>query len=277
MKLPIPVTISGTVYTDVELQGPTVDVAMETRRISDTGKMFQAMRPFCVGCIESFTTQDGQIVNDPISIKSIVPKLKYKSVEYIAIMGLLIHNDDDGVEGIYSCPRCGSELVAEYRDDDGIVTDTRDHIRDMPVNYFDPDKDSNEILVELTVPVTLKDRKDSEVVLDVRSFSIEHPTLEHYIAAESKIGASDPVKLQLAMYVEALKTVNGEVIDSKFRNEFGLLIFGNIRSIKKDLGKLADEINRFGLSRSARKTCRRCGKEWEVNPNTSNFFVLNSL
>lgn len=277
MKLPIPVNVSGTIYTDVEVQAPTVEVAIETRKIADSGKIFMAMRPFCVGCIQSLTTQEGQIVDDPISIKSLVPKLKYKNVEYITIQSLLVHNEDDGIEGIYSCPRCGTEILAEYKDEDGIITDTRDHILSMPVNYFDIDKDSNEIFIELTDPVVIKDRKSSDIFLDVKSFSIDHPSLENYITAESKVGTSDPIKLQLAVYVESLKTVNGEIIDGKFRNEFGMLILGGIRSIKKDLGKLADEINKFGISKSVKKTCRRCGKEWEISPNTSNFFVTTPL
>lgn len=279
MKLPIPARVAGTVYTEAEIQAPTVDNVTETRAIADKGKMFAAMRPFMVGCILSFRKEDGQEIDDPISIKSIVPKLPYKSVEYLTTNALLLANNEDGIEGIYPCPRCGTEVIAEYRDEDGVIIDTRDFIKNFPVRYFDANKNSYEITIELTNPVIIGGKKNSgeDPVLDVRSIGVEIPTLENFIVAESKVQGNDPVKIQLAAYVEAMKTVNGEVVDNAFKNQFGMAIFGNIRSIKQDLGRLAEEINKFGIMRQVQKTCPRCKKVWNVQPNTSNFFEYAPL
>lgn len=273
MRLPIPVEINNVLYVDAEVQAPTLDCLTETRKIAEDGRFFQSMRVFSNGCIKSVTTDSGQIIEDQIALKSVITKTPYKTIEHLAIRSLMVHNDDDdGVEGYYPCPRCGKESISEYRNDDGVIIDTRDHISSLSVGYFDPYNDNREITVVLTEPVIIKDRGNNDVFLEIKDFTVEIPTLEQCIVAESKVGNSDPIKLQLAIYVEAMKKVNGEKIDNKFKNEFGLFFLGKIRTAKTDFGKLAESINKYGLNRTVEKTCVKCGKVWRPTINTSNFF-----
>jgi exosome complex RNA-binding protein Csl4 len=276
MILPVPVEIEKVLYVNVDIQSPSVDCLAQSRSIADEGKYFPALRAFVAGCVRSFTTEDGRIVDDSVSIRSILPKLPFRSVDYIAIQALLLDNDDDGIEGFYPCPRCGTESIAEYREDDGIVLDTRDRISSLKVGVFDPYVDKHEIRVDLSEPVVISDR-GGDVMLQIENFEVAIPTLENCIVAESKVGAKDPVKLQIAIYVEAMTKVNGEKIDNKFRNEYGNLFMGKIRTASKDLRILSDTINRYGIDRRVDKECKKCGKKWRPVVNTSNFFDSTPL
>ena len=142
----------------------------------------------------------------------------------------------------------------------------------MKVGFFDPYSDSYDIHVDLTEPVVIKDKGDNEVFLQIENFDVAIPTLENCIVAESKVGTKDHIKLQLAIYVEAMKKVNGESIDNKFKNEFGVFFMGKIRKVGKDLAKLSDGINKYGVDRRVDKECRKCGKKWRPIVSTSNFF-----
>lgn len=277
MKLPIPGKIGDGLYTDCEIVKPSVNSIAATHKMAEDGNLFSAMRPFCSDCITSFTTADGKIIEDIVAIKSIIPKLPYKTIEYIAVQAVLKHyGEDDGVEGVYPCPRCDTKFISEYREDDGIVIDTQDHISQLQVHYFDPGNDSFIIHVDLTEPIQIKDR-EGDVLEEITSLDVSIPTLENCIIAESKVGFTDKPRLQIAIYVESLKKVNDKEIDNKFRNSFGMLVFGKIREIRKDLGGLSRGINRFGLDTAVEKTCRNCGKVWKAHINTSNFFVGTPL
>jgi hypothetical protein len=226
------------------------------------------------GCITKFITQDGKEIEDLVSIKSIIPKMPYKTVEQLAVASMLINNEDDTIEGLYTCPLCGRQFKAERREEDGIVIDTSDKMSKLEINYFDTEKDSFEIHVDLTEPVTCKNKEDKdELILEVNSFDISIPTLEDCIIAENNTGLNSNIKLQIAIYVQALKKINTESIDNKFKNMWGLYVFGHIRNIKKDLGQVSDYINRFGLDKRAKEKHCACGKVWRPTVNTSNFFV----
>jgi len=273
MRLPVPARVKDVLYTECELTSPTVNVIAETRRVSDSGNYFSSLRPFCNGCITQFRTADGRVITDPVAIKAIVMQTPYKSIETLSIQAILLHySEDDGVEGVYHCPRCGAEIICEIREEDGVKIDTRDHIRDLPINYLDPETESMDIHLVLTEPVQIIDKKDNSVIMEVNDMDVQIPTLENCIAAEGRVGARDFVKLQIAIYVEALKKVNGEAVDNKFRSSFGMHIFGNMNAVKRDLGVLADNINRYGIDRGVQKECRMCGKVWKATLNTSNFF-----
>ena len=278
MKLPIPILVGDVLYTDCEITSPTVNIIIETRKIIEEGVYFSAMKKFCAGCISEIKTEEGKIITDSISIKSILAHCCYRTIEYIAIQAMLKHySDDDGIEGIYYCPRCGVESIAELKEEDGMTIDTRDHINELAINYFDSSIDSFLIHVDLSESVKIYDKKNNELLLEVADIDVLIPTLEQSIQAEAKVGSRDSIRLQLAIYVEALKKVNGKEIDTKFKNIYGSEIFGNITNIKKDLGFLSDSINKFGMARTVKKTCKRCGKIWASVVNTSNFFVSTPL
>jgi hypothetical protein len=278
MNLPVPKTIANSLYVGCEVQAPSLDCIAKARSSADS-TYFPALRILCAECVKDFITEDGKIISDPVSIKSIIPKLPFKSAEFIVMQSLLLQNeDDDSIEGYYPCPRCGQENISEYRNDDGIEIDTRDHISEFKIGYFDPYNDNEEIHVELTDPVVISDKgDDGDVLLEVNDFDVVIPTLENCIIAEAKVGIKDPLILQLAIYVEAMTKVNGQKVDAKFKKQWGMFFLGKIRTAKKDIGALSDEINKYGIIRKVKKTCKKCGKVWEPTPNTSNFFASAPL
>jgi hypothetical protein len=272
MKLVIPFSVNGKVYSECEIGKPRASVIADTKRcIDETGDAFSAMRVMLNGCIESFGD-----VTDKVAIKALIPKMPLKTAEHLVLSVVTMHYaDDDGIEGVYPCPRCGTQYIAEIRETDGMVVDTRDHISTLPVVYCD--MADIEIMREFKTAVLIENKANGNVIYDINSITIAVPTLENAINAYAKIGARDMVRLQFAMYVEALKKINGEVVDNKFRNSFGMLVFENIRDARDDLGWIAEQINMYGTDREVKKTCKKCGKVWKATVSTSNFFVSGNL
>jgi hypothetical protein len=46
-----------------------------------------------------------------------------------------------------------------------------------------------------------------------------------------------------------------------------------MKRVQKNLGKIYSEIDKYGISRKVEKHCPECGKVWQADLNTSNFFV----
>ena len=277
MQLIIPFTFNGKVYDSCGIDKPKASVIADTKKnIDETGDAFSAMRILLNGCISAFNSTDGNVVSDKIAIKSLVPKLPLKTAEHLTMSMVVKHYaDDDGIEGVYPCPRCGVQNIAEIVETDGMTIDTRDHISALGVTYCDfPDL---EITQEFTTPVLIENAATKDVLYDIQSIVLKIPTLENAISAYAKIGSRDMVRLQFAMYVEALYKVNGESVDSKFKNSFGMALFNNVEDPRKDLGELADQINKYGVDKRVDKTCKKCGKVWRAAVNTSNFFVSGVL
>lgn len=277
MKLVIPFSVKGKVYSECELENPRASVIADTKKsIDETGDAFSAMRVMLNGCVTSFTITDGTVVADRVAVKSLIPKMPLKTAEHLTLSLVTMHYaDDDGIEGVYPCPRCGAQYIAEILENDGMAVDTRDHISALPVVYCEtPDM---EITRDLKSPVIIENKANNSILYEINSISIGIPTLENAINAYAKIGSRDMVRLQFAMYVEALLKINGEPVDNRFKNSFGMLVFENIRDARADLGWIAEQINRYGTDRDVSKTCKRCGKVWKATVSTSNFFVLGNL
>jgi predicted RNA-binding Zn-ribbon protein involved in translation (DUF1610 family) len=263
MKLPLPI-IYGSKYTNVEITTPSGEVIADTAKIIKQGNIYAGIYNFVAGCITRISGE--KEVDKPGEIKTIARHLKYKAAEWIYIQALLlIYDGVDYVEGVYSCPRCGEKVIAEETS----INDTRDRISDLELNYLDGD-DYYEW--ELSNNLEIKNKKTGEVLYDIKTIGLRHPTMEDYIQACAKYGDSDRVRLQYDVFAKCIESVNGQAIDNSFRNTWGGYIFEKHKNIR-DLNKISQEYNKYGYQTKITKRCMSCGKEWQENLNTANFFV----
>jgi ribosomal protein S27AE len=270
IRFAVPVFFNDTIYTHAEIIKPTGAVLADTRKVSDSGDFFSINRVFCIGCIESITTSAGQIITDKIAIKSIVSKMPNKTAEQIALAIIqLYYAEDDGVEGVYPCPRCNNPVIAELKDIDGLKLDTRDFISQLEIRYYE----GNGIIEhQMAVPVSIKNTATGEVIEQITSFTMRFPTIEDGINAFQRYGTQDLIRLQFAMFVQAITHVNGEPVKSSWKSTVGMMFFEGIKDVKKDIEPVVNEINSYGVIPNVRKICPKCGKEWDAIINTSNFF-----
>ena len=271
MQLPIPIiTNSGGKFDKVEITKPKSSVIADTRKVlSDTNDVFQSIKVFLGGCIES-VSNDEKDITDKVNIKSMVNFIPYRSAELCLYKILILYDPDkDAVEGVYTCPRCGYKLITECIDNEDIQIDTRDYISSLDISYMETYEN---ILLDLTDPVIIKDKVKDEVLESIESMELRHPTIADSIVAEKKHG-NDAIRMQFSMYTEALLKINNTEIDKKFKNMWGVYIFDNIKEARVDLGELNRKVTQYGLDPNLKKTCKDCGKEFKVPINMSNFFV----
>jgi hypothetical protein len=268
MKLVIPIWYGNTVYTDCEICTPSGEVLADAKKLHDENKIFTAMLRFTHGCIISVSTNDDVIETDKGRLKDIIRSIPMIALDHLVIQIVLQYDSNDGVEGIYHCPRCGEQKICENAD--GI--DTRDFISDLDVYYW---KDEiNKILVKYDKPFEIVDKKGQlvEGTEPVSSLTFRHITLSDWIEAYSRYGMTDRVRLQYAVYVKALLEINGKELDPKWLKTWGMYIFEKNRNIK-DTNKIGRKMNSYGMQTKVEKVCLKCGKKWQTQLNTSNFFV----
>jgi predicted RNA-binding Zn-ribbon protein involved in translation (DUF1610 family) len=197
-----------------------------------------------------------------VQINTLVGQMPYKSAEAVAVKILLLGEEDDGIEGVYQCPRCGTKKVCAAGD-----TDNRDFIKDIPILNLDG---NTRFAVDIS-PAVHVDNVDGESIESVARLEFDHPTMAHCISAFGRYGEKDTVKLQLGIYLEALVSVNGLPADRKWKSRYGLQVMRDIGVSKiKEIGVA---VSRYGMQTEAVKNCTSCGKEFTVTLNTSSFFV----
>jgi ribosomal protein S27AE len=271
--LAIPIFYKNSVYPEIEIEKPRPGVIADTQKMAESGNHFAAILTFISGCVSAIYKDDGSIIQDAPGIKSLVGQMAYKSAEVVTIQIMLLHNGpDDAVEGFYTCPRCGGQVLAEYVEEDGETKiDTTDHIRDLKITYMTDYEES--IYYKLNNPVEIINAKTKEPIEVITDFEIYYPTLNNCIAAYRKNPNIDSMRLQFAIYVEALRRVNGIDITDGYKNLYGMLIFLNMPDAKTDLFEFTKLISFYGIDKRVEKTCPKCGKIFKVILNTSNFFV----
>jgi len=127
--------------------------------------------------------------------------------------------------------------------------------------------------VNLTQPVNIINKQTKDVLLSVESLELHHPNLNDCIVAETRFGDTDSIRMQFAVYVEALEKVNGLEIEKKDKTLYGMLIFENIKDAVIDLGALNSEVSKYGINPNIEKTCPSCSKKFKAPINLSSFFV----
>ena len=259
IKLPIPVMFNGKILRDVSIKSIKTSVVADTSRVAQKGDTYRAIQIFVAGGLESIGD-----ITDRQTIMNAVGCMPYKSAWYLSVKTIMQDEKDDGVEGLYVCPRCGEKKVCEFNEESQL--DTRDFITDLKIKYLESDNLS--IKYDLESPIIIKDEDGRSE--EISSLEFEYPTLNHCSQAFNKQGNKDEIRLQLAVYVEALTKVNEQEIDRKFKSSFGMLLFEQMS--RTDIQKLSALIDKFGMETKVRKICNKCGKEWDVNLNTANFF-----
>lgn len=266
MKLVIPIFNNDKIYYDAQIIKPSGAVLADTKKIADTGDFFSALRIFLIGCVTGVDD-----IEDKVALKSLIAKMPYKTAEHLALEVIKLYNGtDDGIEGVYYCPRCGNQIISELKESDGLESDTRDFLSNLKIGYY---KGVDGIIkTELTEPVRMKNVATGEIFEEINSYAIHIPTLEDGINAYQKYGAKDEVRLQFAMFVQSLVKINSEPIDTRWKNAVGMLFFEGMKDIKNDVGKVVEEINSYGVIPKVDKHCNKCDKDWKATVNTSNFF-----
>jgi DNA-directed RNA polymerase subunit RPC12/RpoP len=272
MRLPIPIFAkSGKVYTDVDIIKPKGSVIADTRKIIDTDDVFTAMKVFLSGCITS-VYNDEDLVEDKVGVKGLAGLLPYRSAEYVMIqIMILLDPENDYVEGIYKCPRCGNRIISELSGSEEDEIDTRDLISSLECNFMDDIQEH--FAITLNEPVSIINKATKEVLEEVESVKIGYSTIQDCIVASRQYSQRDQVRLQFATYVESLSAVNGNDVDKKYRFAFGMIIFENIKDVLNDIGQLNREASKFGINPAIKKICNKCDKEFKAHINMSSFFV----
>jgi hypothetical protein len=263
MRLPLPIIYGSSKFTEVEISQPSGEVIADTEKIIKQGNIYSAIYNFVAGCVTRIIGD--REVDKQGEIKTICRSLKYKSAEYLYIQALLlVYNNVDYVEGVYVCPRCGEKCIAE----ETATNDTRDRISDLIINYLEGD---DYFELELSENFQIKTKKD-ELLYDIKTIGFRHPTMEDYIQACAKHSDRDRIRLQYDVFAKCIESINGQVIDNAFRSTWGEYIFEKYKNIR-DINKITKEYNSYGYQTKITKHCMFCGKEWQENLNTANFFA----
>ena len=268
MKLPIPAKFGDKVIVECEISKPKAIVITDAKSAVDRNDYYTALKVFCAGVVDSFTDSNGGIITDKQQIRTIMNSMPFRSAEYIAIQSIVAIDGDDGIEGIYPCPRCGYKIIAGYEDNDGVISDTRDYISGLEVRYAD--ENTMDIYVQLDNPVVVHKGNDE---IEIKTMRIQHPTLEHCIKAGNRVGYSNVMKLQLGIIAEAVSDINGNKVTGILR-EIAYKALDNIDST--ELFSIVSELGKYGLQTKVAKVCPACGKEFMCTVNTSNFFDFST-
>jgi len=269
MKLAIPIFDGGKIYNEVEIKKPKTGVIASVYEIADRGNVFRAMVEFVARCIESITSMDGDIIEEPNAIKRLCGSMPYLSAEAIALRVMALINEDDTVEGVYKCPRCGNKVMTEY--DEILDIDTRDRISELEIVCLEEADYNNRIPVELEESVKITNSNTKEVLEEINSFEIRYPTMKDCIISANNMIEGQEVRVQIKIYINSLITVNGNPVDKKWISTWGAVLFRNTSPV--DLAQIGNKLRSYGLKKTAERTCNKCGKVWNAPINTSNFFV----
>jgi hypothetical protein len=262
MKLAMPIFYGEKKYISCEIENPSGAVIADTKKLFDEGKMFNAFHRFLSGCITMLETDEGEKIEDRQKITTITRDMKQKSAEKLVIDILLHYDANDGIEGVYSCPRCHEKIICEQ----SIDMDTRDFISELEVVYYEED---DYFSFELDECYNLTDRKGN-IITSISQLGFRHITVTDCIQAYARYGQHDRVRMQYDLYVRALTKLNNETIDETWRKRYGMIFFERYNN--KDINIIAKEMNRYGLQTKVGKVCYKCGKEFKVHVNTANFF-----
>lgn len=264
-RLPVLYQTENNIYEEIELKKPSGGMLADTKEAAEKNWPL-AMRNFVAGCTVSIISADN-VISDMVGIKSALAKMSNKNLEYFSQEIMIdYYKGDDYVEGLYPCPRCQHEIIAEKSDEDGIAIDTRDRISDLKVNFMN---DPSELVfhLELEEPVELDEREDP-----VKNIDIQFPTIEHYVEAFNSVGDRNKAKFQYAVYARAIVKVNGVEIENSWKKSKGYLLFNKSENTLNDVGKITEYFNKYGVDGRLEKSCPKCGKVWQPLINTSNFF-----
>lgn len=262
MKLAIPTIIDGIFYKNVEIMRPNAEVITSTVEYMQNGNYFNGLYNFVSKSIISIDD-----VIDKEKIRRLCQLFKMKSIEDISIDIMLKRDKTNGmIEGVYSCPRCGVKKISELKN--GI--DTRDSIFEQPIIDFDLSDDY--FAITLDYPIEIDINKN---ITTINEIGLRFPEIKDYIEAEAIHGYKKASDIQNTVYKKCIKRINGAEATKDFVATLGDLLFKKIDP--DDSKKIAQKIRSYGRQLTKLKSCNECGKEFDVELNTNDFFVCALL
>lgn len=264
MNLPIPIFRNEKLYNAVDFDEPDGDVIIKARNAVEKDLYYKAIYEFMAGSIEAMYEQSGEPITDKSRIKRLCLMMPYVSADTIVFQIIsMMKGDDDYIEGVYSCPRCGKKIITG---NDGMI-DTRDRISALPINIMQDYNDS--ILVELQKAVKIKNAQTGEVLEEIFNFSLRHPVMNDFINAEN--GQTNELEIQYRAYRNALQEVNNKEIDQKWKSVYGLMVLKKAKATRMSI--INEEMKKWGIQAYKERTCMNCEKVWKAPLNIWNFFV----
>lgn len=269
VKFPVPyITANNNIYLEAETKRPSGLLLADVNEAMQKTNEYNSMRVFASGCCERIIGDPD--ITDKVSIKGAIAKMSNKTVEHICAQVMIDYYDnDDYVEGLYICPRCGNKVLAEKKDDDGIIIDTRDRISDLRVGFMEDISDL-EFDVDLGQTIDLESKTLQESVSNI---TLRFPIMEDYIKACNAIGIENPVRIQYYVYGQCIIKVDGTTVDDTWRRAYGAVIFNKLENTKEVFKQISNHINKYGIDPDVEKRCNNCGKVWKVQINSTNFFA----
>ena len=270
MNLAVPIFIDEKIYDTIEIKKPKTGIITLSYEAAQKGNIFKAMVELIAGCTESIMSVDGEVIDNPAQIKRLCGAMPYIAAEAVALKVMVMVNEDDFVEGLYTCPRCGTKIMAEY--DKELEIDNRDKISDLEIKCMEKADYHNAIPVILSDTIKLTNVRTGEALYSIDNFEIRHPTLNDCIISCQNMQDGQEVRVQIKIYINSLISINGKPIEKKWIGTWGKLLFDNIEP--RDLKQIGKELQKYGIDKMIERACHKCGKVWEAAINTSNFFAL---
>lgn len=256
MRVPLPFEVDGVVVRDVEFTRPRGGVIADVQKQASQGDVYSAMALFIAGSLTEVTGDGG--ITAPM--KQVAKAMPWQTANWAAVQILLQLGVGDEIDQLWTCPRCGHRFGT---DPDDPVT-----ISNLEIAYAD---EAERVGAELSYPVEFKDTRSGEVVQAVNSLTLRHATLEDCSKARKSVGQSDPMRLQYAIYANAIEEVNGESVSKKWRAEWGAQTFE--RMDIADLQDIGGERDKYGYQQTVMVRCPSCDKRFEGIVNLSSFFA----
>jgi predicted RNA-binding Zn-ribbon protein involved in translation (DUF1610 family) len=268
MELPIKIQHNSKLITDIDIRKPSPGTVADSKMHAVSGAYYSALLTFISGCADRYTDEEGTTVEDRQAVRAITGQMPWASAVYAMVQILLKYDPEmDAVEGVYQCPRCGKKVIAEEREG----MDTRDRISSLEVRMHQGKE--FEHTVSLSEPTSIINQKTKEPLIEARSMTFRFPTLNDCVRANARHSDRDEVRLSLAIYAEAMTQLNGEPVDDRTRAQYAMMLLENVKDTRAFFNDIRAAIGCYGLETKVRKDCPECGKSWEAQLNTSNFFA----
>jgi len=260
VKLPIAFEFGGRVFTEMDFGKPTGGVLADTKKAADTGDYYTALAAFVGGSVKAFFTDDGEEENDRAQLRILTKEMPFADVEWASIRILLLAGNDDLVEGMYKCPRCGAQMVCEG--------EMADKITDLPVIFLEG---VQKIEYELLHLVEIRDKSGEQVLASCQELVMHYPTIRDCIKAFQRTGISDTTRLQYAVLSEAIETVDGVKVAPEWKRMWGGQLFEKMDF--DDVSAISKKTQAAGQQSMIEKSCSRCGRTFKVEADTTSFFA----
>lgn len=254
MELVVPIIFNGRAYTEFEKRKLRAGVIADaTEQLSKKGD-FPGMLTLVSKSLKSLSSSDGDVLEG--DFENAIRNAPIQAVEIMAL-AILTEGREEGLEQISTCPRCKNQII--YEDEDALMFED---LEILPL-VGDP-----EIHIDLEDPIEVKSK--GEVIETVTSITFRYPLLKDGIKGSGGASSGSEARRTYAIYAQSIIRLNGEDVDSKTRNSWGLFILE--RMSIDDMEKISEKMRSCGIKKTVGRVCRKCGKKWNDRIDISGFF-----